>query len=86
MRSFSTIKLVIAYYNDIIINQKIINKKKRNKFYHTKTDQNLHCYNIIDDKLSSLAILSVENACVRSLEYNGIIDAFATAKAQKKIF
>ena len=40
----------------------------------------------MDDRLSSLTILSVENACVRSLDYNGIINAFATAKARKKIF
>ena len=39
-----------------------------------------------DSRLSSLALLSVENACVRSLDYNGIIDAFATAKARKTNF
>ena len=40
----------------------------------------------MDDGLSLSAILTVENACVRSLDHNGIIDAFATAKAQKKNF
>ena len=38
----------------------------------------------MDDRLSSLEILSVENACVRSLDYNGIIDAFAPEKLDKE--
>ena len=38
----------------------------------------------MDDRLTSLALISVESACVGSLNYNDIIDAFATAKARKK--
>ena len=55
-------------------------------FSTLKLIKTFHRSTIMDDRLSSLAILSVENACVRSLDYNGIIDAFATAKAQKKNF
>ena len=36
------------------------------------------------DRLTSLALISIESACVRSLDYNDIIDVFATAKALKK--
>ena len=50
-------------------------------FSTLKLIKTFHRSTIMDDRLSSLAILSVENACVRSLDYNGIIDAFATAKA-----
>ena len=55
-------------------------------FSTLKLIKTFHRSTILDDRLSSLAILSVENACVRSLDYNGIIDAFATAKARKKNF
>ena len=33
----------------------------------------------MDDRLTSLALISIESACVRSLDYNDIIDAFTTA-------
>ena len=55
-------------------------------FSTLKLIKTFHRSTIMDDRLSSLAILSVENACVRSLDYNGIIDAFATAKARNKNF
>ena len=40
----------------------------------------------MDDRLTSLALISTESACVRSLDYNDIIDVFATAKARKNCF
>ena len=40
----------------------------------------------MDDRLTSMASISTESPCVRSLNYNDIIDAFATAKARKKFF
>ena len=36
------------------------------------------------DRLTSLALISIESACVRSLDYNNIIDVFATTKVRKK--
>ena len=36
------------------------------------------------NRLTSLALISIESGCVRSLDYNDIIDVFATAKARKK--
>ena len=53
-------------------------------FSSLKLIKTFHRSTIMDHRLSSLAIFSVENACVRSLDYNGIIDVFATAKARKK--
>ena len=40
----------------------------------------------MDDKLTSLASISIKSACVRSLDYNDIINVFATAKARKNFF
>ena len=40
----------------------------------------------MDDRLTSLALIFIEKACVRCLDYNDIIDVFATAKARKKFF
>ena len=36
------------------------------------------------NRLTLLALISIESACVRSVDYNDIIDVFTTAKAQKK--
>ena len=43
-----------------------------------------HRSTTMDDRLTLLALISIESACVRSLDYNDIIDVFATAKARKK--
>ena len=51
---------------------------KRIKTFHRSTT--------MDDTLTSLALISMESTCVRSLDYNDIIDVFATAKARKKSF
>ena len=40
----------------------------------------------MDDRLTSLALLSIESACVRCVDYKDIIDVFTTAKGRKKIF
>ena len=45
-----------------------------------------HRSTTMEDRLTSLALISIESACVRSLDYNDIIDVFTTAKARKKIF
>ena len=39
-----------------------------------------------DDRLSSLAIISNESGCARSLDYNHVIDVFAAEKARNKSF
>ena len=38
----------------------------------------------MDDRLTSLALISIESACVRSVNLNDIIDVFTTARARKK--
>ena len=40
----------------------------------------------MDDRLTLLALIFIESACVRSLDYNDIIHVFAIAKERKKIF
>ena len=57
--------------------ERSFSKLKLNKTFHRSTT--------MDDRLTSLALISIESACVRSLDYN-IIDVFATAKARKTIF
>jgi len=40
----------------------------------------------MDDRLTSLALISTESACVRSLDYSDIVDIFATAKTRNRSF
>ena len=55
-------------------------------FSRLKLIKIFHRSTTMDDRLISLALISIESGCVRSLDYNDIIDVFATAKARKKIF
>ena len=41
---------------------------------------------MMDDRLSSLAIISIESDCARSLDSNHVIDVFAAEKARNKSF
>ena len=52
----------------------------------SKLIKTFHRSTTMDDRLTSLALIFIESACVRSLDYNDIIDVFATAKARIKIF
>ena len=54
------------------------------RFSKLKLIKTFHRSTTMDDRLTSLALISIESACVRSLDYNDIIDVFATAKARKK--
>ena len=40
----------------------------------------------MDNRLTSLALISIKSACVCSLDYNDIINVFAAAKARKNFF
>ena len=51
----------------------------------SKLIKTFHRSTTMDDRLTSLALIFIESACVRSLDYNGIIDVFATARTRKKI-
>jgi len=53
-------------------------KLKPIKTFHRSTTK--------DDRLTLFSLISIESVCVRSLDYNDIIDIFATAKARKKSF
>ena len=39
-----------------------------------------------DSRLSSLAMLSIENDCARSLDYDNVITAFANKKVRSRLF
>ena len=52
----------------------------------SKLIKTIHRSTTMDDRLTSLALIFIESACVRNLDYNDIIDVFATAKTRKKIF
>ena len=39
-----------------------------------------------DSRLSSLAMLSIENDCARSLDYDNVIRAFANKKVRSRLF
>ena len=52
----------------------------------SKLIKTFHQSTTMDDRLTSLASISIESACVRSLNYNDIIDVFTTAKARKNFF
>ena len=75
---FIVLRMVMTCPISVASAERIFSTIKLIRIFHRST--------IMDDRLSSLAILSAENACVRNLDHNGIIDAFATAKARKKNF
>ena len=39
-----------------------------------------------DSRLSSLAMLSIENDCAQSLDYDNVITAFANKKVRSRLF
>ena len=49
----------------------------------SKLIKTFHRSTTMDDRLTSLALIFNESACVRSLDYNDIVDVFAIAKARK---
>ena len=49
----------------------------------SKLIKTFHRSTTMDDRLTSLALISIESTCVRSLDYNDIINVFATAKGEK---
>ena len=52
----------------------------------SKLIKTFHQSTTMDDRLTLLALISIESACVCSLDYNDIINVFATAKTRKKFF
>ena len=53
-------------------------------FRKLKLIKTFHRSTTMDDRLTSLALISIKNACVGGLDYNSIIDVFATKKVRKK--
>ena len=51
----------------------------------SKLIKTFHRSTTMDDRLISFALIFIESACVRSLDYNDIIDVFTTAKGRKKM-
>ena len=53
-------------------------KLKPIKTFHRSTTK--------DDRLTLLALISIESVCVRSLDYNDIIDVLPPQKREKNLF
>ena len=52
----------------------------------SKLIKTFHRSRTMDDRLTLLALISIESACIRRVDYNDIIDVFTTAKARKNFF
>uniref|UniRef100_A0ABD2W6P2 HAT C-terminal dimerisation domain-containing protein n=1 Tax=Trichogramma kaykai TaxID=54128 RepID=A0ABD2W6P2_9HYME len=64
----------------------IANCETERSFSVLKRIKNMYRSTMLDDRLSSLTIMSIEKEILRSLNFDGIIDNFARAKARKKYF
>ena len=53
----------------------------KRSFSKLKLNKTFHRSAIKNDRLSSLAIISIKSDCSRSLDYNHVIDVFVTEKA-----
>jgi len=58
----------------------------KRSFSRLKLVKNTLRSSMTDDRLSALAIISVENTIARSLDYDALIKQFAENKARKKRF
>ena len=58
----------------------------KRSFSKLKLIKTIHRSTTMDDRLASMTLISIESACVGSLDYKDIIDVLATAKARKKFF
>ena len=68
----------------VVMTYSIFAASAERSFGKIKLIKTFHRSTTMDDRLTSLALISIESACVRSLDYNDIIDVFATAKARNK--
>jgi len=58
----------------------------RKKFFKTETDQiPLKVYNV-SGKVGSLSVLSIENDFAKDIDFEEVINSFASVKARKRTF
>ena len=55
-------------------------------FSKLKLIKTFHRSTMMDERLTSLATISIESSCVRDLDLDRIIDVFAAEKARRKTF
>ncbi|KAL4112057.1 hypothetical protein QTP88_015905 [Uroleucon formosanum] len=70
----------------IILTIPVTSATAERSFSKLKIIKNYLRNTISQDKLSKLALISIENKIAESLDYNDIIDIFASQKARKKTF
>ena len=75
---FIALKVLLTFSLSIASSERSFSKLKLIKTFYQST--------IMDDRLSSLAIISIESDCAWSLDYNHAIDVFAAEKAHNKLF
>ena len=53
-------------------------------FSHLKRIKNYLRSTMLQDRLSSLAILNIENELVKTIDFEQLVDVFATAKSRRR--
>ncbi|XP_065664832.1 uncharacterized protein LOC136086463 [Hydra vulgaris] len=76
--------LVIALR--IILTLPVTVARAERSFSKLKLIKTFHRSTMVDERLSSLAMLSIENEAARTLSYEGIINEFASMKTRRKPF
>lgn len=74
--------MVIAYR--ILLSMPVSVASGEHSFSKLKIIKNYLRNSMNQDRLNSLAIVSIENDVAKSIDYNDIIDEFAAAKARKR--
>lgn len=75
---FIALRVLLACPVSVAGAERSFSKLKLIKTFHRST--------MMDDRLSALAMISIESACVRNLDYSKIIEEFANEKARKHLF
>ncbi|XP_065652729.1 uncharacterized protein LOC136080021 [Hydra vulgaris] len=78
------LNLVIALR--IILTLPVTVANAERSFSKLKLVKTFHRSTMVDERLSSLAMLSIENEVARTLSYEGIINEFASMKTRRKPF
>nr|XP_047127327.1 uncharacterized protein LOC124805789 [Hydra vulgaris] len=76
--------LVIALR--IILTSPVTVASAERSFSKLKLIKTFHRSTMVDERLSSLAMLSIENEVARKLSYEGLINKFARMKTRRKPF
>jgi len=59
---------------------------RRTQLFKAETDKVLLAFSIAQNRLDSLALISIENKAARQLDSEEVVDKFAHSKARKRQF